>query len=165
MKKYLFISITLVLLYYLISISTMHGKFKVEHYFKYETIEQARKQNGLIKANLPYRLVGFNNKQEKLIRDNIYVYSTKSHFQTFYGFWINIKSEDIEMMRIELDIINDSSYVKLPNAQINFNGKYWGEITKCSINIYRKEEVVKLDVIEYQNHKPIKLGEIIVVLD
>ena len=141
-----------------------NGHFVEKHYFRYKNINEARKEQGLINENVPFKLVGFKPEQEKVIRENIFAYTTKSNYQTFYGFWFNLKDEDKEMMWLEIDSKNEESFKKLPSAQIFYKKQYYGEIIGSSINLYRKQKTITLDVLEYQNHKPIKLGEVIIEL-
>ncbi len=174
MKKIKYLLITIIglgLLYFIISylmiiiFTNGNNHFIQKHYFKYKNIEDARKKKGLEKENISFKLVGFNKEQEKLIRENIFIYITKSNFQTFYGFWINTKNEDKDMLRLNLEIKSANSLTLLPNWQIHFKNNYSGWIYGCSLNLSRKEKYGKLDVIEYENNKPIKLGEIIVELN
>lgn len=142
-----------------------NGNFIERHYFKYKSIDDARNKKGLLNENSPFKLVDFKPEQEKLIRENIFVYTTKSNYQTFYGFWFNIKNEDKEMVRVEIHANKDIK--SLPDFLINKKLSYkdnLSTLTSRSINLYKKEKSVILDVIEYQNHKPIKLGKIIIEL-
>ncbi|MFV0531152.1 MAG: hypothetical protein ACK5MD_06905 [Flavobacteriales bacterium] len=64
------------------------------------------------------------------------------------------------MIRINIEVRNDNAYALPPNSQIHINNYNYGWIYSSSINLYRKEKIIKLDVIEYQNYQPVKLGEI-----
>ena len=171
MKKIKYLLMTIILLglsyciiSYLVIIicSNGNGNFVEKHYFKYKNIEEAKERNGIIKDNLPFELVGFTTEQVKLIRQNIFIYTTKSNYQMFYGFWINIKSEDKEMFRLNLEVKDDKSFNLLPNAQIHIDNYNYGWLYGSSVNLSRNKKLITLDVIEFQNNKPVKLGEIII---
>jgi hypothetical protein len=112
--KYLLLTIISIgLLYFIISylmiitFTNGNGHIIEKHYFKYKNIEDASKNKGLLNKNLHFKLLGFKPEQEKIIRENIFIYTTKSNFQTFYGFWFNLKSEDKKMLRLVIEPLDE----------------------------------------------------------
>jgi hypothetical protein len=154
-------------LYYVLSLLLMNNNPYVLHYYdKYESIEEAKSKGGLINADVPYKLNGFTREQEQAIRNNIFIYTTKSNYEEFYGFLIRIEHEDKEMLRVTIDSKNEIDVLPefLINKELFVKNISEGFFTYASFDVFRQEKEVILNVIEYQNHKPVRLGSIILDL-
>lgn len=166
-KILLILSISLLFLYYVISLFLMNNNPHVLHYYGYENFKEAKQKKAIINADVDYILKGFSIGQEKLIRKNIFIYTTKSNYEEFFGFLIRFDCEDKKMLRLNLESNKDIDLLPsfLINKELRFKNKYEGSLTYTSFDLFRKEKSVTLDVMDYQNHQPVKLGEIIVNLN
>ncbi len=157
--------ISLVFVYYVVSLLLMNNNVFVTHYFSYDNVEQAKQKGGLINENVSYKLNGFDVDKEKQVRNNVKIWTSKSNYEAFCGVLIRFEHEDKEMLRLNINLINEDDIGNIFDGEIRYQGKYKGLIYGSSFDVFRSDKSITLDVIEYQNHKPIKLGEIIIDLN
>lgn len=162
--KILLIFVVVVLLYYVLSLLIMNNNPHVLHYYGYENFEEAKQKRGVVNANVTYTLNGFTKEQEDIIRNNIIIYTTKSNYEEFFGFLIKFEHEDKEMIRVNIELKNEEGYEKIFDGEIRYKDKYKGLIYGAQFDVFRDKKSIPLEVIEYQNNQPVKLGEIIVDL-
>ena len=99
----------ILVLYYILSLSIMNYNPYVLHYYGYHNIEEAKQKGGLLKADVNYKLTGFTEEKQQIIQDNIFIFTTKSHYEELYGFLIKIKHEDREMLRVNFGLKDEKN--------------------------------------------------------
>ena len=155
----------ILVLYYILSLSIMNYNPYVLHYYGYHNIEEAKQKGGLLKADVNYKLTGFTEEKQQIIQDNIFIFTTKSHYEELYGFLIKIKHEDREMLRVNFGLKDEKNgYGKIFDGKLKYGENYIGQISGASFDIFKNEKSITLEVIEYVNQSPVKLGEILIDL-
>lgn len=157
--KFLLATILLMALYYGISMILMNNNPYVVHYYGFDDYNQAKEKKALLNSNVSFSLEGFTKEQEDVIRKKIFIYTTKSYYQEIYGFLISFSKEDKNLQRIYIELKNKENIADIYDAELQFNKEYIGLLYGAEFDVPRAENEVILVVIQYQNHKPVKLGE------
>lgn len=157
----LFIGVGLIIIIYIVaSLILMNNNLHVVHYYGYENFSNAMRRKGVINPNVKYNLKGFSNVQQGLLRDNIFIYTTKSRYEEFYGFLIRLDRTDKERIRVNIELKNSDSIGKIFDAQVRLDDKYVGLIYGASFDVPSEEHKIILDVVAYQISGRQNIGQI-----
>ncbi len=162
--KIIIVLVALPVIYYAISLLTMNNNFHVTHYYSYDSIEEAKREGGLINENVKYELKNFQSKEfEQAFKDNIRVWISKSNYQEFFGFLIHRSREDQNLKRITLESNKETDLLPdiLFNKEVLYDEENQGSITYSSIDVFKKDkQIITLDIVQRIKGKPVKIGKV-----
>ena len=152
MKKVLLLMIGTVSVYLIFSLILMQGNLLQEHRFSYDSIENAKSENALVKEDMNVQVVGDSLATEM---KNVRVWVTKSVYQRFYGVAINSQHENKDQRRVMIDRKGNSWILK--DWYLYYRGRMIGNLNHSVCDAVIGDSVT-IDVL---NSKDSTVGNII----
>lgn len=149
MKKLLIMSGILFCLYIIVSLYLMDGNLIVTNKYSFESIEDARKHNALIDDKLALSIEADTLKPTM---EKVSVWVTKSVYQEFYGFLLNINKENKTKRRVMIEKKGDDWIVN--NWDLFVKGKMIGNFNHAFFDANVGDSIL-IDVMNFKQNQKI----------